>query len=158
MTRPIGAVRVADASVTVEYTVDAGAHISLDLLAQPVKLEGVAFTDTEHRMTTLMSVVVDDNDGQSQNLTVVFHNADVGEVGTLNAAPSLAPAQLASGQGFAQVTTWEDLGVVHQGCEKAVGLTMEADANGNLWAWLLSKGTGTYAGGKLRVKFAFLRH
>ena len=157
-TRPIGMMKVADKAVDVTFPVTVGAHADLDLLAQPLKLAGVAFVDAEDHLTTLMSVVVDDYDGQSQNLTLVFHNENVGDVGVLNAAPTLSAAQLASGQGFVQVTTWEDLGTEHQGCEDAIGLTMKADANGDLWVWLLSRGTGTYAGGQIRVKMTFARH
>ena len=158
MTRTLGAIKAADVAVDVVFTVDAGAHASGDLLAQPVKLEGVAFTDTPQRITTLMSVVVIDPDDQGQNLTVVFHNAELPEIGALNAAPTISDAQAATCEGYVALTAYEDVGGARIACEDGIGLTMKASADGHLWVWLLSKGTGTYAGGRLHVKMRFIRH
>ena len=156
-TRPIGALKAADKVIEAVFQVDVAIHASGDLLAQPVKLEGAAFVGHQQGITTLMSVTVADVDDQAQNLTVVFADRDPGFLGALNAVPVIADALAADVRGFAQVTTWEDCGAWGIGCADGIGLTMNTDDNGDLWAWLLSKGTGTYAGGWLRVTFAFLR-
>ncbi|MBD3354307.1 MAG: hypothetical protein GF364_22685 [Candidatus Lokiarchaeota archaeon] len=153
--RPAGQVRIEDAPIAVTFVLDVNAYASGDLMAQPVKLEGVAYPDS--RVATLMSVVVYDADDQGENLTVCF-TGDIGDdIGTLNSAPSLSDAQSEKGEGFVQVTTWEDLGSCQQGCEDAVGLMVETDENGDLWVWLLSKGAGTYASGEIKAKFYFVR-
>jgi hypothetical protein len=158
-TRPLGVMRTADNVITVDFQVDgSAAHASGDLLAQPVRLEGAGFTDVGGYIATLLSVTVIDPDDQGQNLTVVFASSDPVSCGTLNAAPTLSDALALNAAGIAQVTTWEDCGGFRVGSEIGIGLTMATDDAGDLWAWLLSKGTGTYAGGKLRVKFGFLRH
>lgn len=155
--RPIGVVRAADKVIEVDFQVDVAIHASGDLLAQPVKLEGAAFVGPQQGITTLMSVVIADTDDQGQNLTVVFADKDPGFLGALNAVPVIADALAADMRGFVQVTTWEDCGGWDLGQAAAIGLEMSTNANGDLWAWLLSKGTGTYAGGKLHATFAFYR-
>ena len=158
MARTLGAIKTADCAVDVTFSVDVGAHASGDLLAQPVKLADVAFTDTPQRITTLMSVTVIDPDDQGQNLTLLFHNAELPEIGARNAAPTISDAQAATCEGYVALTSYEDVGGAQVACEDGIGLTMQASADGHLWAWLLSKGTGTYAGGKLHVKMRFIRH
>jgi hypothetical protein len=153
---PAGAIRKVRKAITVNFIVDgSAAHASADLLAQPMKLEGAAFGDHYGSVAKLMTVAALDKDGQSQNLTVVFQNTYVENVGTLNAAPNIDGTALESFVGFAQVSTWEDLGTIHVGCIDDIGLEMQADSNGDLYAWLLSKGTGTYQGGKITVIFTF---
>ena len=157
-TRPIGAVRGADKCIEVDWALDAsGAYASGDLMALPVKLEAAAFVGAQSGITTLMSVVLVDTDAQGQNVTVVFADREPTDLGALNAAPTLSDSFAADARGFVQVTTWEDCGVWSVGCEDGLGLTMKADANGDLWAWLLSKGTGTYASGKLHGVLCFIR-
>jgi len=155
--RPIGAVRGADKCIEVEWTLDTVAYASGDLMALPVKLEGAAFVGPQSGITTLMSVVLIDTDAQGQYVTIVFADREPQDLGALNAAPTLSDAYAADARGFVQVTTWEDCGVWSLGCEDGLGLTMQADANGDLWAWLLSKGTGTYASGKLHGVLCFIR-
>jgi len=155
--RPIGAVRGADKCIEVDWTLDTVAYASGDLMALPVKLEGAAFVGPQSGITTLMSVVLIYTDAQGQSVTVVFADREPQDLGALNAAPTLSDAYAADSRGFVQVTTWEDCGVWSLGCEDGLGLTMQADANGDLWAWLISKGTGTYASGKLHGVLAFIR-
>lgn len=154
---PIGSMRSADKVIAVDFTVDVSAYASGDLLAQPVKLEGAAIGDHFGGVTTLVSVAVQAYDDVGQNMTAIFHNADPVDCGTLNSAPTISAAKLDSYVGLAQVTTWEDCGSYQVGCAGSVGVEMKADAKGDLWVWLLSKGTGTYASGKLRVTFGFYR-
>jgi len=154
---PIGTIRTSDKPVTVIYTVDVNAHVSGDLLAQPMRLEGVSFGDHFGPVSTLMAVSVLDKDDQGEDFTVIFHKAYFESCGTLNDTPAISDGVMESYVGFAQVTTWEDAGAQNVSCDDSIGLTMETDKDGDLYAWLLSKGTGTYAGGKIRVTFTFLR-
>lgn len=151
-------IRAHDKPITVTYEVDlSGAYASGDLLAQPMKLEGAAFGDHYGSLTTLQSVSVVDPTGQGANLSIIFHNVDVEDCGTLNAAPTISVAKAKSCVGVVAITDWEDLGTPQVGYANQVGLLMEADGNGDLWAWLLCKGTPTYTVNELQVTFNFYR-
>lgn len=156
--RPVGAIRASDISRTLEFVVDVNAHASGDLLAQPLQLVDVSFGDHYGQITTLQTVTALEYEGdQGQPFTAIFHKVNPVSCGVLNAAPTITDAKMESCVGFARVTTWEDTGTSQAACNAAFGIEMETDAVGDLYVWLLSKGTATYAGGKLRVTFNFYR-
>ena len=157
--RPAGAIRASDISRTLEFVVDVNAHASGDLLAQPMRLADVSFGDHYGPMTTLVSVSSFDADNQGVNFTVVFMKNNIESLGALNAAPVVTDQQWINAVlvGSVAISIWEDLGTASLGTVDNVGLMMESNSDGDVYAWLLSKGAGTYAGGKIRVTFNFAR-
>ena len=153
----IKSTRFHDKPISVEFIVDTSEYASGDIMAQPVRLENASFGDRFGAMTTLQSVTVPDKNDQGANFTIIFHKADPGDMGALNATPSFPVNKLDSYVGLVAVDSYEDLTSAQVATVDNIGLPMETSEDGHLWAWLLSKGAGTYASGIVDVTFNFYR-
>lgn len=150
-----GNIQTGDWLAEVELSVDVATHASGDLLAQAVEIE---YAVKENGITFVQSVVVIDYDGQGANLDLLFWGENPDSLGMLNSAIAMSDGVSGKGQGHITVNTWGDMGAQQWGTETSTSLSVRpTDGGTSIWVAAVSRGTGTYAKGKLTAKLGLLR-
>jgi hypothetical protein len=142
--------------VTVTLTVDTSAYADGDVLADTQTITNAMRIAGGHGV--LQSLQLVDPDAQGQPLDLYFFSV-THSLGTENAAPTISDADVIDMFGPVAIASsdYGDLGGCKVASVRGIGLMMEADAaSRDLYVGAISRGTGTYAGGSLTLKLAFL--
>lgn len=144
--------------ITIAPVQDTSAYASGDLIADPVVITNAARVDGGK--VILDSIQILDKDDQGVALSLVFTQVAT-TFGTLNSAPNIADADLATVQGHVAFATTDyvDLGGAKLGTKNNLGLLMEAPSGSrNLYAAVINgAGTPTFTAAGLSIKFGFRR-
>lgn len=106
---------------------------------------------------TLVSVTVGDLDKQNQPCDVVIFNSDPSSTFTDDAALTIADADIPKICGSASVIATDYIDFVDNsvGTKTNIGLVCEAVGTDDLYACIVSRGTGTYTESALSLKLTF---
>lgn len=150
-------VKSLDDVITLDATVDTGALADNDVAFATQELAGVA--SAEGISAILQSIVIADPDDQGSGIDLIFFNANT-TLGTENSAPDIDDTEVQTVVGRVQVGqgSYYDFGGSKLACLYGIGLIMKTGVGGSLWVAGIARGTPTYAGGHLYIKFGFLRN
>jgi hypothetical protein len=151
-----GNVRVGDWSQEVQVGVDTAIYAAGDLLFDT---QEVLYAVMENGTSIVLSLVVTDYDDQGAAFDVLVFRSNPGSLGVLNAAIALSAAQVDECIGWfpVQAANYTDLGTRRVGCERSIGLQVHPTNSTSIWVGGVSRGTPTYANGRLKLLFGFMR-
>jgi hypothetical protein len=145
--------------ITVTPTLDTSAYASGDLVADPVEIANAA--RSLGGRVRLDSIVVLDGDDQGVALNFVFTQVST-TFGTLNSAPNISDANLATVQGHVAFATTDyvDAGGAKIGTRSSLGLMMECPTgSASLYMAIVNgAGTPTFTAAGMSVKLGFTRY
>ncbi len=142
--------------ITVTLTVDTAPYVDGDVLADTQTVANAMRIEGGHGV--LQSLQLVDPDDQGQPMDLYFFSV-THSLGTENSAPSISDANAIPIFGPVAIASsdYRDLGGCRVASVRGIGLMMESDtASRDLYVGAISRGTGTYAGGLLTLKLAFL--
>jgi hypothetical protein len=142
--------------ITVTLTVDTNIYADGDVLADTQVITNAMRITGGHGV--LQSLQLVDPDDQGQPMDLYFFSV-THSLGTENSAPSISDANAIDIFGPVPVASsdYRDLGGCKVASVRGIGLMMEsASGSRDMYVGAISRGTGTYAGGSLTLKLAFL--
>lgn len=142
--------------ITVTLTVDTSAYIDGDVLADTQTIANAMRITGGHGV--LQSLQLVDPDDQGQPIDLYFFSVNRA-LGTENSTPSISDGNAIDIFGPVPIASsdYRDLGGVKVASVRGIGLMLEAATGSrDLYVGAISRGTGTYAGGSLTLKLAFL--
>jgi hypothetical protein len=150
-----GNIRTGDWVAKIELTLDTAIYASGDLMAQPVEIE---YAVMENGCSVIQSVTVIDYDDQGANFDLVFFGENPGSLGALNATLAITDGTAEKVLGSVTMDTYKDVGAQQLGIETSCGLVIRPEDGGtSVWVAAISRGTGTYASGRMAARIGLLR-
>lgn len=146
--------------VEVTPTLDTNAHAADDQLTDVMTIDTGMIDCGKWTAVTIQDITIVDQAKQSAETVIFFFDASPTVASSKNAALDITDAEMTSKcQGYATVTSYEDLSGSSVGVARNVGLTVKIktqNGNGKFYAVAKTNGTPTYAASSLTFKFKLL--
>lgn len=152
----IGEIGMPDTVITVTCVLDTNAYADGDVLFDTQEIANAVRVAGDSCI--LQSVHVLDEDDQGEDFELIFFDANT-SLGTVNVAPDITDSEARDIIGhFTFTNDYVDLGACQIRTDYGIGLELKTDGSTSLWVAGLSKGTGTYTNGGIKIKLGFLRN